>query len=155
MFAQSHLEFKLFQAYNQVSERSDGNVTGVVFLWWWSWEKEGLKSGGREWNKKKLECHQNIFWQSNNILVFHFPFRLVIQLFFGMQVPYFALSFWHLACCYFAPWGGGGGGGEGGREGGEILVSKDEDGKNKTLLIQSKEELDSRKLRKYWWVCRR
>ena len=41
-----------------------------------------------------IECHQNLFWQSKNILTCNCPFQLDTQIFFGVAVPHFDLS-----CC--------------------------------------------------------
>ena len=46
---------------------------------------------------RKFGIPQNLYWQSKNILAYLFPFRLAIQIFFGMPVPHFGLPFgtWH------------------------------------------------------------
>ena len=43
---------------------------------------------------KKLECYQHLFWQSKNILTYKIcPFRLAIQIIFGVPVPHVGLPF--------------------------------------------------------------
>ena len=56
-------------------------------------------SDDRAWNRKKLECHQNLLWQFKNNLACNFSFHLAIKIFSGMPIPHFGLSFctWHAA----------------------------------------------------------
>ena len=56
-------------------------------------EQQGMEK------EKNLECHQNLFWQSKNILACNFLFCLAIQVFFGVPVPLSGLPFgtWHAA----------------------------------------------------------
>ena len=56
----------------------------------------------RAWNRNTSECHQNLFWQTKNILACNFFFRLAIQIFFGAQAPLLT-CLWHLVHCYFVP----------------------------------------------------
>ena len=51
-----------------------------------------------------MDCHQNLFWKSKNILVYHFLFICSSKYFLACQFPQFWLAIWQLAPCYLASW---------------------------------------------------